>query len=280
MPKVAVIGAGPAGIAAAIQLVRSGICVQVFEHGRIGGTIRNAGWIENYPGFPGGISGRRLADLMEEQLLGYVDNVIVSTAEQVERAGSSFRIRGMDFGGVILCTGTAPKRAGIPGEEEAEKAGHLRYGIADMDRWGEPEHIGVVGGGESSLDMALTLAEEGYRVTLIHRSEPGGIKALLDLARDEKAITWVRSEVRGARMHGNTAVLALDGQELAFDQVVVAVGREAALPKFVGFDRASTPPGLLTAGDASRGGLGQVANAVGDGVEAARMLADYLRSMQ
>ena len=65
---VAIIGAGPAGITAAIQLKRYGLSPMLFEKEAIGGLLRNANWVENYPGFPNGISGLKLTRLMAQQL--------------------------------------------------------------------------------------------------------------------------------------------------------------------------------------------------------------------
>jgi len=278
MGKVAVIGAGPAGIAAAIQLVRSGHDVRVFEHGRIGGTLWNAGMVENYPGFPGGITGRHLARLMEEQFYGYIDGITADSVGAIEKTDNGFSISGQDFDGVIICTGTAARRAGFPGEEELVGAGHLFYGIEFLERWHGMKEVGIIGGGEASMDMALSLVEAGMKVTLIHRSEPHGIRSLTDTARAEENITWLRGTVREGRMHEDKAVIALENEELALDLVLVALGREAMMPEFVDLDLDNPPKGLLIAGDAARGGLGQTAMAVGDGVEMAMILDSYLEA--
>ncbi|MCK5309920.1 MAG: FAD-dependent oxidoreductase [Thermoplasmata archaeon] len=278
MGKIAVIGAGPAGMAATVQLVRSGHDVQVFEHGKVGGTLWNAGIVENYPGFPGGITGRHLARLMEEHFLGYIDNIIVSSVESIEKTDTGFSILGKDFDGVILCTGTTAKKAGFPGEEELEKARHLWYGITFMDHWQGAKEAAIIGGGEASMDMALSLVEAGMKVTMIHRSEPRGIQSLLETALNDDNITWHESNVKEGRMHGNKAILALDNFELPLDLVIVAVGREAIMPKFEGFDLDSSPTGFFIAGDAIRGGLGQTAIAVGDGVEMAMKMDRFLRT--
>ncbi|MDO9537458.1 MAG: NAD(P)/FAD-dependent oxidoreductase [Thermoplasmata archaeon] len=278
MSRVAVIGAGPAGMAATIQLVRAGIEVQVFEQGRVGGALWNAGWVENYPGFPGGISGHNLAKLMEEQFLGYVDNIISSSAEEIILTEKGFFISGQEFDGVIICTGTRPKKVGFTCEDKLAEAGLLCYGVADYHAWHRVKEACVIGGGEASMDMALSLTEEGIKVTLLHRSEPDGILALKQEAISDEEITWLEGEVKEARIHENKAVLALENEERAFDMVLVAVGREACMPEFNGFDMDDAPAGLLVAGDATRGGLGQVAMAVGDGVDMAMTMDRYLRS--
>ncbi len=278
MNNIAVIGAGPAGMAAAVQLVRQGHEVQVFEHGRVGGTLWNAGMVENYPGFPGGITGRHLANLMEEHFFGYIDNIIVSSIENIRKTDDGFEVDGQNFDGVIVCTGTAPKKANFPGEKELAEAKFLHYGIEFLEHWHGAKEVGIIGGGEASMDMALSLVEAGMKVTMIHRSEPKGIQQLLETALNEENITWHQGTAKKGRLHENKAVLALDNFELPFDLVIVAVGREALMPKFENFDLKNLPAGFLIAGDTARGGLGQTAMAVGDGVEMAMVLDNYLRS--
>ena len=275
MGKVAVIGAGPAGMAATIQLVRSGHDVQVFEKERVGGLLWNARWVDNYPGFPGGISGPELATLMEKQFLGHIDNIIINEVHEIEKTGTGFSIKGLDFDGVILCTGTAPKKAGFTGEDELAAAGLLLYGIAEADDWRGVKEVAIIGGGEASMDMALNLAKSGIRVTILYRSEPEGILALKQMAFTEEGINWLEGEVQEARME-EKAILKTETAELSFDRVNVAVGGEAMMPRFVGFDLDNPPPGLLIAGDVVRGGLGQTAIAVGDGIEMAMYMNTYL----
>ncbi len=278
MGKVAVIGAGPAGMAAAVQLVRQGHEVQVFEHGRVGGTLWNAGLVENYPGFPGGITGRHLAKLMEEQLYQYIDSIIPEKVNNIKKIDAGYEISGEIYDGIILCTGTIAKKAEFSGEDEIVEAKRLFYGIENLEHWHGAKEAAIIGGGEASMDMALSLVEAGMKITLIHRSEPSGIKSLSDIAKTEENITWLQGNVGRGRMHENKAVLALDNEEKAFDLVIVAVGREAVMPEFEGFDIDEPPAGLLIAGDATRGGLGQTAMAVGDGVEMAMIMDRFLRS--
>jgi thioredoxin reductase (NADPH) len=277
MGKVAVVGAGPAGMAATIQLVRAGHEVQVFEKGRVGGALWNARWVDNYPGFPGGISGAELANNMEKQFLGYIDNIIVNEVEEIKKTDAGFSIMGVDFDGVILCTGTRPKKAGFIGEDELVAAGLLHYGIAEVNDWRGVKEVAVIGGGEASMDMALNLAKAGILVTLIFRSEPRAIKTLMVEALSEKNISWHEGNVIEGRVE-RKAILKTEITELVFDRVIVAVGREARMPKLVGFDLVNPPGGVLVAGDAARGSLGQAAMAVGDGVQMAMMTADYLEA--
>jgi thioredoxin reductase (NADPH) len=283
MPRVAVIGAGPAGIAAAIQLTRAGHDVAVFERDRAGGNLWNAGFVENYPGFPGGIAGKNLARLMDEQFqdLGLAPRN--ADVREVRKSGTGFTVvtdKEEEFDGAIICTGTVPRKAGFPGEQELVSAGLLHYGISRLKNLAGSGDALVIGGGESSMDMALSLAEMGQKVVLLHRSEPRGIKRLLDEVAGEDSVTLLQGAVLGARIHGEKAVMHLETstgkEERPFDLVLVAVGRERKLPALEGIDADNPPPGLRMAGDARHGGLGQAAMAVGDGVKAAMELGREL----
>jgi len=272
MPRFAVIGAGPAGIVAAIQLARAGHEVTVYEPGRASGNLWNAGFVENYPGFPGGIAGWHLAGLMEEQFWDHEFRVFKSCVGKVSFTGTHYIIdsdNGNEFDGVIICTGTRPLKAGFPGEEELAAAGLLHYGIAKLPEMERGGNILVVGGGESSMDMSLTMAERGMHVTLLHRSEPRGIKQLLDAIAAEERVTMLQGEAENARQHSDRAVVRIGGEEKPFDLIIVAVGRESRMPELEGIDIEFPPAGFRIAGDAKHGGLGQTAMAVGDGVRAA-----------
>lgn len=272
MAEVAVVGAGPAGVASAIQLSRSGHDVTVYEKGRVGGALWNAHLVDNYPGFPGGIAGRRLAAYMERQLHEYVNGVVQKEVKKVSLQEKGFLVDDDFFDGVILCTGTEAKRAGFSGEAELASAGLLHYGIAEIDDWRDVTDVCVIGGGEASMDMAVSLCRAGMGVTLLHRSRPAGIPCLLETAVSQQNVEWVKGEVIDALARGEKAVLVLEGRELAFDRVVVAVGRESIAPELVGIDLRHPPAGFLVAGDVVRGSLGQTAMAVGDGVEIAMIL--------
>ena len=276
MAKVAVVGAGPAGIAAAIQLDRAGHEITVYEPSRIGGNLWNAGFVENYPGFPGGITGRNLGELMEEQFNEHAFKLYNSKVSEIRKQESGYLVISdseEQYDGVIICTGTMPKKAGFPGEEELMMAGALRYGIYGLRNLPESGDALVIGGGESSMDMTLSLAEMEQNIVLLHRSELQGIKMLLDAIADEDFVSLLEGTVSGARMHGEKAVVQIETrtgkEERPFDLVLVAVGREPKLPALVEIDINNPPPGLKIVGDARHGGLGQAAMAVGDGVRAA-----------
>lgn len=284
MPKICVIGAGPAGIAAAIQLDRAGHEVTVFEPSRLGGNLWNAGFVENYPGFPGGITGRNLAELMGEQFNDHAFKLRNIRVKEIRKHEPGYLIISDSeemFDGVILCSGTMPNKAGFPGEEDLASAGLLHYGIDRLKSTSSSGDALVIGGGESSMDMALSLAEMNLKVVLLHRSDLRGIKELRDEITTEDSISLIHGSVTSARLHGEKAVILVETsagkEEKPFDLVLVAVGREKKLPILIDIDIDNPPTGFRVAGDARHGGLGQTSMAVGDGVRAAMDVGRELR---
>ena len=234
--------------------------------------------VENYPGFPGGITGRHLARLMEQQLFDYIDSIIPKKVDNIKKVNAGYEIFNEIFQGVIICTGTVAKKAKFPGENEIVDSKLLFYGIENLEHWHGQKDVAIIGGGEASIDMALSISEAGMSPTIIHRSEPRGIKSLLDTAKAEENITWLQGNIASGRIHEDKAVLALENEELAFDLVIIAVGREKCLPKFEGINLNNLPGNFCIAGDAARGILGQTTMAVGDGVEMAMIMSKYRRS--
>ncbi len=304
---VAIVGAGPAGCAAAIQCRRLGLSVMVLDRsGEAGGLIKNAWSIENEPATGGVVSGPDYV----LRLVATMDRFgIAVTQGSVESVHSRFKLEG-DFGtlaarAVILATGTAPRMAGIDGE--ADLAGDaLFYEVAPaLAR--NPSSALVVGGGEAAFDYALSLADSGAEVTVAVRNQHHKANELLAKAVALAPLITVLLGTSVGRLEavesGYRATLesAAETKSARVDIVVVAVGRVPTLPTFnettirgkygralVGDDETALPvgssptdkltiePGLYIAGDVRLGSLGQSGIAVGDGLEAAQLAASFL----
>lgn len=132
----AIIGAGPAGIAAAIQCQRQEIPFVIFEKNRIGGLLHNANLVENYPGFPDGISGPDLIDKFQQQLFAVEIEVRKSKVGKIDFINDSFQFSaGNDFwqsSYLILATGTKPVASNTP--LPAELADQVHYEIGESAR--------------------------------------------------------------------------------------------------------------------------------------------------
>jgi thioredoxin reductase (NADPH) len=282
--RVAVVGAGPAGIAAGVYLQRYGLRPLLLEQGEPGGLLREANLVENYPGFPEGIPGRELVALFVRQMDRLGVRVERARVGRVAAADGGFTID-TDHGpyaadNVVVASGTVPRRISVPGTDALERAGRLFHGLS-MSPFEDlaGAKVVIVGGGDAAFDYSLNLRGRGHDVVVLSRSEPSCLPLLVD--RAEKAGVDVRTGVDVERFEetdgGLVAICA--GCEVDASAVVVACGREPRLEflhdnlKSKLVDVPSTAvPGLYVAGDVVRGRNRQTAIAVGDGVLAAMMI--------
>jgi thioredoxin reductase (NADPH) len=288
----AVIGGGPAGIAAAVYLKRTGFTPAVFEKKVPGGLLRNAQCVENYPGFPGGISGPALAGRLAEHLRRWN---ILTIREEVKRIGrdragyivtTAFNTHLAKA--VIVATGTRPAEFKIP---VAGRVGGMVFReVADMPRSISGNRVIIIGGGDAAFDHAISLREGGCAVTVVSRSEP----CCLALLRERAASIGTRTVIGAIpkKIRKNDGHLSLEcgyGRkrlELEADYLVIACGREPAMPDFDGKIRRNLGKkpgkietnidGLFFAGDIIRGRHRQAGIAVGDGILAAMLACEYL----
>jgi thioredoxin reductase (NADPH) len=275
---VLIIGAGPAGITAAIQLKRSGLEPFIVEKDCIGGALLNAGWVENYPGFSPGITGSDLVKIFEQHLAVLEIEVHPITVEELHLEGDQFSLRSSEgeirTRAVVVATGCKPNRLGIPGEEELVGRS-VFYELRDL-----PAEVGrficIVGGGDAAFDYALSLARHDKDVAVVMRSEkPNCLPLLHQRASQHPRIRLVtNSEPLEFTENGEEVRIALRGDAepaMMCHTVLVAVGREPNLdflsPELRPPERTSLP--IYYAGDVVNGSFRQVGIAVGDGLRCA-----------
>jgi len=170
-----VIGGGPAGLTAYLYAKRALLDVLLVEKGALGGQVLLTDWVENYPGFPDGISGFELIDLFKRQAerlgleLKQDEAVDLNTSDvfKIVRLASGESLKSY---AVILALGAAPKRLGIPGEETLIGKGVSYCAVCDGPFF-KNEVVAVVGGGDTALQESLYLTKFVKKVYLIHRRD-------------------------------------------------------------------------------------------------------------
>jgi len=287
-----IVGAGPAGCAAAIQATRLGRKpVLIDARGEPGGLLRNAFLVENYPGLEEPLPGRELVRRLAAQLRSFDIRVTQDKAMMLhhnERA-KRFIIFGekeLEARAVIVAVGTYSREVEIDGEKEL--SGTLLFDEVLPALGLKPARAAVIGGGEAALDYALSLAAAGARVDVLARS--GVVKAcerLVERVRQESRIRIDCESIVCAmrKVGGAVQVDFVACRPRVYDVCVVAVGRRSRASRFLGTlpediigngSVKTNIPGLFLAGDARLGSLGQAGIAVGDGLECAMEAHRYL----
>ncbi|MBM3295893.1 MAG: NAD(P)/FAD-dependent oxidoreductase, partial [Candidatus Aminicenantes bacterium] len=189
--EVAVVGAGPAGASAAVQLRRSGVDFRIFEKAGTGGLLRNAYLVENYPGFPRGISGPALVRLIERHLKRLGIDVEKNEVLRIGYRNGRFILktrRGDVRSRVcVIAAGTEPRR--LPdGLVPPEAEGRVFYEAATLADRSKGMRIAVLGSGDAAFDYALNFARRND-VFILHRGrKPKGLPLLRRRARNRPRI--------------------------------------------------------------------------------------------
>lgn len=283
-----IIGAGPAGMTAALYAARSNLKVALIEGGLPGGQMNNTSDIENYPGYAN-ISGPELAEKMFEPLenlgvehiYGYVKNVedhgdfkIVMTDDQTYETRT-----------VIVATGSKHRPLGVPGEEELNSRGVSYCAVCDGAFFRDQDLL-VVGGGDSAVEEAIFLTRFAKTVTIVHRRDQLRAQKVLQdraFANEKISFIWdsVVKEIKGEnRVESVVLENVKTGQvtEQAFGGVFIYVGldplsdfvKELNIQDQAGWivtdnHMKTAVDGIFAVGDVRLKDLRQVTTAVGDG---------------
>ncbi|MBE0476215.1 MAG: thioredoxin-disulfide reductase [Coriobacteriia bacterium] len=292
---VAIVGGGPAGLAAALYAARSRARTVVFEAAMPGGQIVTTDWVENYPGFPEGVSGAKLAELMLAQAEEFGAEVRSFTpVESIRPSDLDFIVSadGEEYlaRAVILATGAVPKKLGVPGEAEYTGRGVSWCATCDGALFRE-KVVAVVGGGDAAVEEAIFLTKFASRVHLVHRRDElratkciqerclANERVEMRLSRVVTAVEGDGGKVTGLRLASTKGepeeLLPLDGVFI-FVGVDPVIGLVAELVDLAenGFVKAdhdgrTTWPGIYAAGDVTDSELKQVVTAAAKGASAA-----------
>ena len=294
-----IIGAGPAGMTAALYAARSNLKVALIEGGLPGGQMNNTSDIENYPGYAN-ISGPELAEKMfeplenlgVEHLYGFVKNIEDhGDVKKVITDDEEFETRT-----VIVATGSKHRLLGVPGEEELNSRGVSYCAVCDGAFFRDQDLL-VVGGGDSAVEEAIFLTQFAKSVTIVHRrDELRAQKVLQDraFANEKIKFIWdsVVKEIKGeSRVESVVIENVKTGQvtEQAFGGVFIYVGldpvsdfvQELQIRDQAGWivtdDHMKTSvAGVFAVGDVRQKDLRQVTTAVGDGAIAGQEAYKYI----
>jgi thioredoxin reductase (NADPH) len=304
MEDLIIIGAAPAGLTAGLYAARARLKIVLLERLSPGGQIITTDMVENYPGFPDGISGFELVDRMRHQaerfgleiLIQEVRQLILSREKKVVITDSSK----YEAKALILACGATPSKIGIKGEESLTGKGVSYCATCDGPFFRDQE-VAVIGGGDTAVEEALFLTKFASKVHLIHRrDELRATKLLRERAANSEKINLIWDTIP-TRIKGQTAVEGIDLKN-------VKTGGESYLPVegvfiFIGYspnneivkgqleldeqgfvltnaDMETSVPGVFAAGDIRSKLLRQVATAVGEGATAAFAAERYIEGLE
>ncbi|MDR0492239.1 MAG: thioredoxin-disulfide reductase [Nitrososphaerota archaeon] len=299
---VIIIGAGSAGLSAALYTVRSGLGTLVLDEKIAGGTITNAPTIVNYPGFLE-ISGAELAQKIADHAQKF--GAVIHEIETVTALNLHGEIKTVttptatyNAKAIIIATGSHYKELGVKGEQEFRGRGVSYCGVCDGPFF-RGKHVLVVGGGNSASITTLYLSNLVAQVTLIHRRET--LRAEQSLVDDITNKTNIKilwnTEIQEIKGDKQVRTVTLKNnktkqtQELKTDAVFVQIGEapnsQLATASGVEIDehgyiktnlhQQTNLPGVFTAGDITNHPIKQVGTAVGQGITAALEAYAYIR---
>ncbi len=300
---VVIIGGGPAGLTAGIYTSRDKLQSLIIDKGIIGGNINNAEIIDNYPGFPEGVNGPELADLMHKQAKKYGLESIITEAIALEKKDKEIIIKTADGDIVtkaaIIAGGSDKVKLDVPGEKEFTGRG-VSYCSTCDGFFFRDKKVAVVGGGNSAIYEAMHLTKFASKVSIIHRRDQlRAIAVLRDKVRVETKIELILDTIVKA-IEGDNSVKKLslenvktgEHSTLEVDGVFISIGLKPNTDYLKGFlpldkqghiitDKLLNTkiPGIFAAGDIRSGSMRQVTTAAGDGTIAALSVKKFIDNL-
>lgn len=298
MTDLIIIGAGPAGLTAALYARRASKSVLVLEKETFGGQITHSPKVENYPGFLE-MSGNEFADKLLDQVFAQGAEVELAAVLGVVKEGETFRVT-TDNGdyaarAVIIASGAHHRPLGVPGEENFVGKG-IHYCAVCDGAFYAGRSVAVIGGGNTALQEAVLLADRCAHVTLVQNLDFfTGEEALLAKLRTLPNVSFLTGRVVDGFLGEETlaGIRIKDGagkkEDLSVAGVFVAIGQIPQNEPFreilpldergylmVGESCETEVPGLFVAGDCRQKTVRQITTATGDGATAAVAACRYL----
>lgn len=301
---IIIIGAGPAGLTAGLYTGRARLKTLILEKATTGGQAATTDLIENYPGFPDGVGGFQLTELMKQQALEFGAEIReITPVSTIEVAGDDRVVKTEDESfkakAVIIASGSEPKMLGIPGEDELRGRG-VSYCATCDGAFYRDKVVAVIGGGNAAVEEAIFLTRFASKVYIVHRrGELRADKIVQEraLANEKIEIVW-DSHLKKVLGTGKVEEIVVENKNTAertsyqVDGVFFYIGTvpntvfcESAVDMdtrdfIVTDERLQTSvPGIFAAGDCRANLLKQVAVAVGEGALAAVEAERYIEEV-
>lgn len=303
---VIMIGAGPSALAAAVYTTREDIDTVLYEKSAIGGLAAITDIVDNYPGFPEGVEGLKLAELLEKQAERFGAHIDFGDVSAIRDEGDVkvVTVDGAEVKAkaVLIATGSDYKKIGVPGEKEFYGRG-VHYCATCDGAYYRDKRLVVVGGGNSALQETLFLTRYASHIDLLVRStikasdvlqrdlqkyvDEGKVTVHLGTTTEEIVATEGRVSAVNAMKNGEALTIETDG-------VFVFVGLQPNTGFLEGSgveldeigmvktDRhlQTNVKGIFASGDVRSGATAQIASAVGEGATAALAIREYLDELQ
>ena len=300
---VIVIGAGPAGMTAALYASRANLSVLMLDRGIYGGQMNNTAAIENYPGFKS-ILGPDLAKEMYESSTQFGAEYAYGSVESIRDDGTTKLVKtdmGEEFIGkaIIIGTGSEYKKLGVPGEEDFSGRGVSYCAVCD-GAFFKGMHLIVVGGGDSAIEEGIYLTQLASKVTVIHRRDQLRAQKISQdraFANPKMEFIW-NSNVTEIVGDDKVTGVKVKNNQTGEDSFIEAAG----VFIYVGVKPMTAPfkdlgildengwiptddlmhtkvPGIFAVGDVRKKNLRQVATAVGEGGTAGQQAYEYIQSL-
>jgi thioredoxin reductase (NADPH) len=298
--QVVIIGGGPAGLTAGLYCARSRFNTLLVEKGIIGGQITNAERVENYPGFPQGISGIELGQLIHEQATSYGLETLPAEVIKVV-PGPRHNLVSTSEGdfvaeAIIIASGSQFRKLGVPGEDKFVGRGVSYCATCDGPLF-KGKTVAVIGGGDAAVTEALYLTKFASSVKVIHRRSQLRASRILEeraISKPQIEFIWdaVVTQIEGAGVVKQLLLKNSKNAKISILEVAgvfVAIGSEPNSTQWRGLlpldeggyvitnELMETKiPGILAAGDVRHNSAKQVITAAGDGATAAMSIARFL----
>ena len=304
--KLAIIGAGPSALAAAIYTTREDIPTVLYEKGVVGGLAAITDKVENYPGFPSGVEGMILANQFQSQAERFGADIEFGEVSSVKKLNNAIEIivdnKPILADAVLIAPGSSYKKTGMPGEDDFYGKG-VHYCATCDGAFYRDKKIAVIGGGNSAIQEAIFLTRFASHIDLLVRSKIRAsdvlqkeLKKYIDegkitvhLKTTPQKILSLEGKINGIEINQED-----DIKQLEVEGVFVFIGLNPNTEFLQGSgieldeqgliktnSRLETNiPGIFASGDVRSGSTMQIASAVGEGASAALSIREYLESQK